>query len=58
VLLEQHGTVEAEVHDRDGLVPGDRLEGPAIVEEAASTTLLLPGQQLTVDEYGNLEVRT
>jgi N-methylhydantoinase A len=58
VLLEQHGTVEAEVHDRDGLVPGDRLEGPAIVEEAASTTLLLPGQHLTVDEYGNLEVRT
>ncbi|MEN3280035.1 MAG: N-methylhydantoinase, partial [Solirubrobacteraceae bacterium] len=58
VLLEQHGTVAAEVHDRDALVPGDRLEGPAIVEEAASTTLLLPGQRLTVDEYGNLEVRT
>jgi N-methylhydantoinase A len=58
VLLEQHGTVEAEIHDRDGLVPGDQLEGPAIVEEAASTTLLLPGQRLTVDEYGNLEVRT
>jgi N-methylhydantoinase A len=58
VLLEEHGTVEAEVRDRDGLRPGDELQGPAIVEEAASTTLLPPGQRLTVDEYGNLEVRT
>jgi N-methylhydantoinase A len=58
VLLEGHGTVEAEVRDRDALGAGDQLEGPAIVEEAASTTLLLPGQRLTVDDYGNLEVRT
>jgi N-methylhydantoinase A len=58
VLLEGHGTVEAEVRDREALGPGDALEGPAIVEEAASTTLLLPGQRLTVDDYGNLEVRT
>jgi N-methylhydantoinase A len=58
VLLEGHGSVEADVRDREALGPGDELDGPAIVEEAASTTLLLPGQRLTVDDYGNLEVRT
>jgi N-methylhydantoinase A len=58
VLLDGQGTVEAEVHDREALRPGEELHGPAIVEEAASTTLLLPGQRLTVDQFGNLEVRT
>jgi N-methylhydantoinase A/oxoprolinase/acetone carboxylase beta subunit len=30
------------------------IAGPAIVEEAASVTVVNPGQELRVDEYGHL----
>jgi N-methylhydantoinase A len=45
------------VYDRDRLGPGHHLAGPAIVEEWSSTSLVPPGQQLTVDPYGNLILR-
>jgi N-methylhydantoinase A len=35
---------------------GNRIAGPALVEEHASTTVLAPGDALTVDDYGNLAV--
>jgi N-methylhydantoinase A len=30
------------------------MQGPAIVEEMSSTTILLPDQTLKVDSWGNL----
>ena len=33
---------------------GERLTGPVIVEEWTSTTLVLPGQTLEVDVFGDL----
>jgi N-methylhydantoinase A len=44
------------IYDRDRLQPGNRLRGPAIVEEAAATTLVSPAQELVVDELGNLVI--
>ncbi len=41
---------------REGLRAGNRIEGPALVEEHASTTVLLPGDALCVDEIGNLAI--
>jgi len=38
------------------LQPGMRIEGPAIVEEQTSTTVLYPGQRAQVDEYLNVEI--
>jgi N-methylhydantoinase A/oxoprolinase/acetone carboxylase beta subunit len=35
--------VSAEIYDRDGLVAGELLHGPAIVEQADTTTLIEPG---------------
>jgi N-methylhydantoinase A/oxoprolinase/acetone carboxylase beta subunit len=32
-----------------------RIEGPAIIEEQTSTTVLYPGQRAEVDEYLNVE---
>ncbi len=40
--------VEAHVVDRDGLAVGDRLDGPAVIEQPDSTTLLPPGWQARV----------
>ena len=41
---------------RDDLRAGNRIEGPALIEEYASTTVLLPGDKLKVDEFGNLVI--
>jgi N-methylhydantoinase A len=47
-------TVATPEYSRDELKSGNRIEGPALVEEHASTTVVLPGDELRVDEYGNL----
>ena len=50
-----HGEwVDAGVFVRDELQPGDRIAGPCIVEQLDSTTLLLPGHQVSVDAGRNL----
>jgi N-methylhydantoinase A len=46
--------VPAPVYAREELRAGNRIDGPALVEEHASTTVVLPGDELRVDEYGNL----
>ena len=48
------GFVETPVYDRARLGAGHRFDGPAIVEEMDSTTLVLPGYGVEVDRYGNL----
>ena len=42
------------IYDRSGLRPGDVIEGPAIVEQLDSTTVIWEGQTATVDNYLNL----
>jgi N-methylhydantoinase A len=42
------------VYARERLQPGDCLDGPAIVEEFGSTTVVFPGQRARVDDYANL----
>ncbi len=51
---ESGGFVDTPVFDRDHLLAENRISGPALVEEYASTTLLLPGDELVVDGFGNL----
>jgi N-methylhydantoinase A len=45
-----------EVYRRAALLAGNRIKGPALIEEYASTTVLMPGDALKVDGYGNLEI--
>ena len=56
VYFRKTGFVEAPVYARMKLKAGDRIEGPALVEEHASTTVLAPGDRLVVDLYGNLDI--
>jgi N-methylhydantoinase A len=42
---------------RTELVAGNTIRGPALIEEHASTTVLMPGDRMTVDDYGNLTIR-
>lgn len=50
------GWREATVYDRYALRPGDRIEGPAIVEEREATTIVPPGDHAAVDGVLNLVV--
>jgi len=55
-LPEAHGTIACPVYDRERLGPGHRIPGPAIIEQMDSTTLVLPGQSVTVDPWLNLMI--
>ncbi|MFN8456175.1 MAG: hydantoinase/oxoprolinase family protein [Anaerolineae bacterium] len=57
-FAEAGGFVECPIYWRDDLAPRHTFTGPAVVEEDFSLTLLLPGQRLAVDEWGNLIIRT
>jgi N-methylhydantoinase A len=46
---------EVPVFRRSALQAGMKIEGPAIIEEQTSTTVLYPGQRAEVDEYLNIE---
>lgn len=42
---------------RERLPAGARLQGPCIVDQADATTVILPGQQATVDTGGNMIIQ-
>ncbi len=44
------------VFDRERLAPGHEIAGPAVLEQLDATTVLMPGQRLTVDRIGNLVI--
>lgn len=48
---------DCSVYDRTKLGAGDRFSGPAIVEQADSTTLVLAGQDALVHERGSLLIK-
>jgi N-methylhydantoinase A len=56
VFFSDHGWVPATVHVREALRVGEKLLGPAVVDQFDSTTVLPPGSACTVDDYGNLIV--
>jgi N-methylhydantoinase A len=51
-----HGFVDTAIYRRDDLAPGNRVVGPAVVEEYGATVPLLPGFRAEVDRFGNLIV--
>ena len=55
---EESGFVSTKVYDRDRLLPGAQLVGPAIVEQMDSTVLIRPGMSADVDHYLNLILET
>ena len=45
------------VYQREQLKAAQTFSGPAIVEQMDSTTLVLDGQSVEVDRFGNLMIR-
>ena len=54
VYFPETGFAPCDVYDRYVLVEGDVIEGPAIIEERESTTVMPPGTQASVDSSLNL----
>ncbi len=56
-FAEAGGRVDCPIYDRYLLGSADEIEGPAIIEEVDSTTVIHPGYRAVVDEFGNLFLR-
>ena len=56
VYFDGHGFVDTRTFGRAALAAGNRIKGPALIEEHASTTVLMPGDALEVDRLGNLAI--
>ena len=56
-FADQRAFVECKVYDRLKLQNGDRLEGPAILEEPDSTTICPFGYSVSVDPLLNLLIK-
>ncbi|BAH76312.1 hydantoinase/oxoprolinase family protein [Solidesulfovibrio magneticus] len=55
-LVWQGAEQAAMWYDRDKLLPGNTLSGPALVAETSATTFLPPGVAAEVDGFGNLVI--
>jgi N-methylhydantoinase A len=55
-FAEAGGLVDTPAHDRASLLAGNRIAGPALIEEYASTTVVHPGDVVAVDAFGNLVI--
>jgi N-methylhydantoinase A len=50
------GAIETPAYRRDALRAGNRIAGPALIEEHASTTMLFPGDRAEIDAFDNIVV--
>jgi N-methylhydantoinase A len=55
-LTDVHGYVDTPVYARSDLTAGQRITGPALIEEYASTTVVFPGDRVDVSAYGDLVI--
>ena len=53
-FTEYDGYVDTPIYSRDALQPGMRVNGPAIVEQEDTTTVVYPSWLAVVDSYGNI----
>ncbi|MFT5444904.1 MAG: N-methylhydantoinase A [Gammaproteobacteria bacterium] len=56
VQFDGVGGLETQILDRYALKTGDQFDGPAVIEERESTTVIGPGSHIKVDEWLNLVV--
>jgi N-methylhydantoinase A len=53
---DAHRALMCPIYLRSGLKPGDRLDGPAVIEELGATILLYPGDKMQVQPFGHLVI--
>jgi N-methylhydantoinase A len=53
-VLFESGHLDSRVYERPFLKPGYQIDGPAVIEQVDSTTILSPNESARVDIHGNL----
>jgi N-methylhydantoinase A/oxoprolinase/acetone carboxylase beta subunit len=53
-VLFESGHLDSRVYERHFLKPGYQIDGPAVIEQVDSTTVLSPNESARVDIHGNL----
>lgn len=48
------GWLETPVYAREGIAAGERVAGPAVIEEMSATVVLAPGSHAVLDHQGNI----
>ena len=54
VFFKGNAWIETPIYSRDALLPGHKINGPAIIEQSDATTVIPPGWNAVVDEFLNL----
>ena len=50
------GMIETTIYDRDALRIGFKTDGPAIIEEYGSTTVVWPGDSFEIGQLGEIRI--
>jgi N-methylhydantoinase A len=56
VYFASTGFVDTPTYNRPALKAGNRIAGPALIEEHASTTVVHPGDSVAIDAFGDLVI--
>ena len=56
IWFAETGVSPCDVWQRDTLIPGQRIQGPTLIEEDASTTVVCPGDVAEIDAWGNIAI--
>lgn len=57
VWFKDVGFVDTDIYEREILPVGATFEGPAIIEQPDTTTVMPPKTRCRVDNYGNLVIK-
>ncbi|MDE0306760.1 MAG: hydantoinase/oxoprolinase family protein [Albidovulum sp.] len=56
-MFDEGGFIATPIFERSRLVAGQRIKGPAIIEQMDATIPIFPGCRCRVDSYGNLVMK-
>lgn len=56
VIFDQVESVDTPIYERADLAKGQRILGPAIIDQQDTTTLIYPGDEALVDTWGNIVI--
>lgn len=56
-VIFNNNEYDTNIYQRSELVPGTKIESPAIIEELSATSVIPPGYDINIDGYRNIIIR-
>lgn len=57
VIFDRIEPIETSIYERADLAKGQRIQGPAIIDQQDATTLIYPSDEAFVDQWGNIVIQ-